>query len=93
MLREQGHAAVRRVGWQAGYRHESNGRDGAASRSYNVIYLRPIFSVGGPDRWHVTFLPEVWAYSGSHDRSPGIDRYRGDGLLRFLLGKSGGAWL
>ena len=36
------------MGWRAGYQHESNGKDGADSRSLNTFYLRPRSGPGRP---------------------------------------------
>jgi phospholipase A1 len=78
------------LGLQSGLRHESNGKDGAASRSLNVVYAQPMFSVGSPERWHVVFLPELWTYVGSLSDNPTLPRYRGYGQLRAVIGKGQG---
>lgn len=49
-----------------------------------------MFAVGWPDAWFIGFAPEVWAYVGSHDETPDVEKYRGNGLLRVVLGYGSG---
>ncbi len=70
---------------QAGFKHESNGKEGVDSRSVNIAYLRAGFFVGPVDGWHFVFSPEVWTYL---DDADDITEYRGYGKLRGTFGKA-----
>jgi outer membrane phospholipase A len=63
---------------QVGLRHESNGRDGDASRSINMVYVTPMaaFSLGGD--WRLTAAPRFWLYVGDRSDNRDIRRYRGN---------------
>jgi len=78
------------LGWQAAYKHESNGRDGPNSRSLNVVYLRTGFALGNLDGWHLIVVPELFSYLGSSDANADLDDYRGYGRLQLVLGRSDG---
>ncbi len=78
------------LGYQAALKHESNGRDGPASRSLNTVYFRPAFAFGQLDGWHLIVLPEVFAYVSSLDNNPDLKNYRGYGQLRMVLGRNDG---
>lgn len=73
------------VGWQAAFQHESNGRDGAQSRSLNSIYFRPMMAFGDLDGWRLVLRPKVFAYVGDLGDNPEIKRYRGYSELRAIL--------
>ncbi|NKB43703.1 MAG: hypothetical protein GKS03_05430 [Alphaproteobacteria bacterium] len=69
-----------------GMLHESNGRDGAASRSLNYAYLqpefvydfdRPVEDCGDCEWWELSVRPKVWTYVGSTSDNPTIDDFRG----------------
>jgi outer membrane phospholipase A len=77
------------IGGQAGARHESNGRDGTASRSLNTLYIQPVATVpvGGLS---LTVGPRLWAYVGSLEDNPDIRRYRGNSGLFAELGRADG---
>jgi outer membrane phospholipase A len=80
------------MGFRAGLQHESNGKDGADSRSLNRIYLRPRFVIGSLDSWHLVMLPEIHSYIGDLLDNPQIRDYRGYGALQlYLTYKSGPA--
>jgi len=71
--------------FQAGFKHESNGKEGVDSRSVKIAYLRAGFFVGPVDGWHFVFSPEVWTYV---DEADDIAEYRGYGKLRGTFGKA-----
>ena len=75
-----------RLGLQAGVQHESNGRDGADSRSLNIVYVRPIVTFGDPETFHVTLSPKVYGYIGNLGDNPDIADYRGYADLRATAG-------
>jgi phospholipase A1/A2 len=78
------------VSGQIGMRHESNGRDGDASRSINSLYVAPMaaFSLGGG--WRLTAAPRLWLYVGNRSDNPDIRRYRGNGGLFLEIGQDEG---
>ncbi|WP_075149031.1 phospholipase A [Thauera chlorobenzoica] len=83
-------------GWMAfsgGYEHESNGKDGADSRSIDMLFLRAEarrhFSDG---RTYMGIAPKVWAYLDKED-NPDIAEYRGYGELEIRFGRDDGLML
>jgi phospholipase A1/A2 len=70
---------------QTGFKHESNGRDGGASRSLNIVYLNPAVTLGRPTALNFTLSPRVWAYVGDLSDNPKIANYRGNADLRAIL--------
>jgi phospholipase A1/A2 len=77
------------LGLQGGFQHESNGRDGLASRSLNLIYIRPIF-VWDIDKAHDLFIsvaPRVYTYVFDLSDNPDIAQYRGYGDVRLVIGQ------
>jgi phospholipase A1/A2 len=81
------------LGWGAGLRHESNGRDGDVSRAINVAYARAILTFGSPESWYLGAVPEVWQYLGGADHMPHVGDYRGHGKAYFLVGRGPGSSL
>jgi len=70
-----------------GWVHQSNGRSGDFSRSWNRIYANFLFERG---RWAFVIKPWVWV-SKDRDKSdsPDIDEYMGHGELRLAYGRNG----
>jgi len=77
------------LGGQAGVRHESNGRDGDASRSMNTVYIQPVATVPIGD-YSLSVGPRLWAYIGDLSDNPDIKRYRGNTGLFASIGREGG---
>ena len=75
-----------RLDLQGGVQHESNGRDGASSRSLNMFYLRPSFAFGPRDGLQLTLTPRVWVYLPDLYDNPDLPSYRGYADLRATLG-------
>ncbi|MBU3077586.1 phospholipase A [Sphingomonas sp. XMGL2] len=77
------------LGGQAGLRHESNGRDGLASRSLNTLYLQPVatMSVG---KYTLSLGPRLDLYVGRLKDNPDIKRYRGNASLFAEIGQDDG---
>lgn len=75
-----------RMSLQGGFQHESNGRDGAGSRSLNIVYARPTFVFGSDDGLQLSLSPRVWFYLASQDGNPDLPRYRGYADLRAIVG-------
>lgn len=74
------------LGWRASLLHESNGREGDASRSVNTVYFRPRFILGKLGNWAFVMLPEIQAYLGDSSDNADLKNYRGHGKLRFYFG-------
>lgn len=63
---------------RVGFVHESNGKDGPTSRSWNRLYLEPHF------RWNGFFLePRVWAILDQDEENGDIADYAGYFDLKF----------
>lgn len=75
-----------RLDLQAGFKHESNGKDGLDSRSLNIVYFEPSVRFGLEDGLQLTLAPRVWAYVGSLSDNPDIAKYRGYVSLRSVVG-------
>jgi phospholipase A1/A2 len=75
-----------RLDLQAGFQHESNGRDGFDSRSLNIAYLRPRFVFGKEDRLQLILQPRAWTYIGDLSDNPDIADYRGYVDVRAIVG-------
>lgn len=76
------------LGYQAGLKHESNGRDGLASRSMNTVYFRPGFAFGRFDGWNVILAPRVSAYVSDLENNPDIQNYRGNFEVMAVVGRN-----
>jgi len=70
---------------EGGIGHASNGREGEASRSLNVAFIRPIIRWDLDDTWWVRLSPRFHLYVDTLEENPEIRRYRGfvnfDGAL------------
>jgi outer membrane phospholipase A len=78
-----------RVGIESGIGHESNGKEGDDSRSYNMLYARPTLTYGDPDGFRAYFAPLVHNYIAASD-NPDIEDYRGYVDWLFGVGSKGG---
>jgi phospholipase A1 len=67
-----------------GYEHESNGKEGADSRSIDMLFVRPIWRKEFSNGSALTFAPKFYGYVDKTD-NPDIQRYRGyvDWALRY----------
>lgn len=76
-------------GLMVGLRHESNGREGADSRTVNLAYLEPTLAakIGGYD---VSIGPRAWFYYGGQTGNEDIERYRGYTGLSLAVGSDDG---
>jgi outer membrane phospholipase A len=74
---------------RGGYLHESNGRDGSASRGYNIVYIQPQldFPIGD---WTISAGPRLFKYVIDRSNNPDIARYRGHQALSFSIGQENG---
>ncbi len=78
------------IGYQTGIKHESNGREGSASRSLNTGFFRPFLALGSTEKWHLVITPEVFGYLGGLDENADLKNYRGYGHVRAALGYKNG---
>lgn len=69
---------------RTGLEHESNGKDGLASRSIDVVFVRPTWRWNLDGGKQLEFSPKVYSYLDRED-NPDIQRYRGyvDWQLRY----------
>ena len=88
--RPDDHRLLSFIGYQAGYKHESNGRDGTDSRSLNIVYLRSGLLIGQRDGWRAVVVPRVFAYVGNSSDNHDIAYYRGYGELLVGIGRDDG---
>jgi len=65
-----------RLGVEAGAGHESNGKDGDTSRSFNMFYVRPTLTYGDPEGFNVYLAPLIHNYVAD-DENPDLKEYRG----------------
>lgn len=72
-----------RIGVEGGVGHESNGKDGEESRSYNMLYVRPVALFGDPEGLRGYFAPLIHNYIAESD-NPDIQNYRG--YVDWLIG-------
>lgn len=63
-------------GLRVGLEHESNGQGGAASRSLNIVFVRPEWRWKTASLGNYEFSPQVYAYLDKAD-NPDIQQYRG----------------
>lgn len=78
------------LGAQGGIRHESNGRDGAASRSVNSLYVAPMAAIPLGGGYSLTVAPRLSFFVGDTSDNPDIDRYRGHTALFMEVGEDHG---
>jgi outer membrane phospholipase A len=71
---------------QGGLEHESNGKNGADSRSLNQAYFQPTLTVGRDDGFQLALQPRAWLYLGSLSDNPDIKDYYGYANLRTIIG-------
>ncbi len=65
-----------RLGFQAGYEHESNGRDGETSRSFSIFFVRPTVTFPFGSEYFVSVGPKLYGFVADQD-NPDMGRYRG----------------
>jgi outer membrane phospholipase A len=65
-----------RVGVESGFGHESNGKEGEDSRSFNMFYVRPTLTLGDPAGLRFFAAPLIHNYIAA-DENPDIKDYRG----------------
>ncbi|WHO39671.1 phospholipase A [Sphingobium sp. AP49] len=75
---------------QVGARHESNGRDGAESRSINSLYIAPMVAVPLSGKYRLIAAPRLSFYVGDKSDNPDIADYRGHSALFLEVGDDEG---
>ncbi len=78
-----------RFGVEAGVGHESNGKEGDESRSFNMLYARPTLTLGDPDGLRAYFAPLLHNYIADDDNAR-LKDYRGYVDWLFGVGSKGG---
>jgi outer membrane phospholipase A len=73
------------VGLAVGAEHESNGKAGAESRSINIAFIRPLWSLGDRDAYHWRIAPKLYAYIDKDSTNGDIQKYRGYGDFYLAL--------
>ena len=73
-----------RLGYAAGFEHESNGKGGADSRSINILFARPTLRWGDADSWQFVASPKLYWYLDKEENDD-IQRFRGYGDFLFAL--------
>jgi outer membrane phospholipase A len=73
-----------RLGYAAGFEHESNGKGGADSRSINILFARPTLRWGEGDGWQFAASPKLYWYLDKEENDD-IQRFRGYGDFLFSL--------
>lgn len=81
--------ALSKLGLETGFGHESNGKDGAASRSIDVVFVRPLFYFGPLDGYRFLLAPRAYVYLDKSE-NPDIQEYRGYLDLDMSYGKETG---
>jgi len=81
-----------RLGFQIGVEHESNGKDGASSRSLNTAYIRPTLTFPFADGYFFSVSPKIYTYMEKED-NPDIAYYRGYTDLLVKVGATDGVQL
>lgn len=65
-----------RFGIETGFGHESNGKEGEESRSFNMAYARPTLTLGDPAGLRFFAAPLIHNYIAD-DENPDLKDYRG----------------
>jgi outer membrane phospholipase A len=78
-----------RLGLETGLGHESNGKEGDDSRSFNMMYARPTLTFGDESGLRFYFAPLIHNYIAD-DENPDLHRYRGYVDWQVGFGSKGG---
>lgn len=79
-------------GVTVGLRHESNGREGAESRTVNLAYVEPTLA-GKIGNYDVSVGPRAWFYYGGQTGNEDIERFRGYTGVSLTVGRDDGVGL
>ncbi len=78
-----------RLGVETGFGHESNGKEGSESRSFNMLYVRPVMLFGNPDGFRAYLAPLFHNYIADSENED-IGDYRGNVDWMLGIGSKGG---
>jgi len=78
-----------KLGFQGGLEHESNGKDGTASRSINIAFVRPTLTFPLEGDYFVSVSPKIYDYLDKQE-NPDIPEYRGYTDLLVKIGETDG---
>lgn len=81
--------SLSKLGLEAGFGHESNGKDGSESRSIDVAYVRPMLWFGPLDGYRFVLAPRAFVYLYKSE-NPDIPDYRGYLDLDLSYGRENG---
>ena len=81
---------IKWLGYQLGYKHESNGRSGLDSRSLNIVYARTALAFGRIDGWNLLLVPRLFGYVSDLSNNPDIAEYRGYADMVIVIGRNDG---
>jgi outer membrane phospholipase A len=81
-----------KLGFQGGFEHESNGKDGAASRSINIAFVRPTLTFPLEGNYFISVSPKIYDYLDK-EQNPDISEYRGYVDLLVKTGETDGLQL
>ena len=76
---------------RAGLEHESNGKEGAESRSINILFVRPEWRWDFENGKRLEFMPKLYGYLDKEE-NPEIQRYRGYVDWRLRYGDKSRSW-
>jgi len=74
------------VGFQVGLGHESNGLKVPDHRSLNIVFIRPIITIGTKSNFFVSLSPKIYDYIGGLPDNPNLPLYRGYCDLQAVIG-------
>ncbi len=77
---------------QAGYEHQSNGRDGTDSRSIDTVFIRPDWRWEIDENTHFSASVKLFGYLDKDRNNRDIAEYRGHALVNLRFGNDDG-WL
>jgi outer membrane phospholipase A len=80
------------VSAQAGYEHQSNGRDGSESRSIDTLFVKPSWRWDVDHNTHIGASVKLFDYTDRDPTNRDISRYRGYALVGLEVGNDDG-WL
>jgi len=78
-----------KLGFQGGFEHESNGKDGASTRSINIAFVRPMLTFPLEGNYFISVSPKMYSYL-EKEENPDISEFRGYADLLIKIGETDG---
>lgn len=78
-----------KLGFQGGFEHESNGKDGTSTRSTNIAFVRPTLTFPLEGDYFISVSPKIYGYL-EKEENPDIAEYRGYVDLLLKIGETDG---